>query len=91
MLAELRFLHERRPDLSADAILRMATMNGATALGWQQEVGSLNVGKSADLVIVPLSGARENPVQSLLEGKDPVRAVCIRGEWMVGADAARSA
>ena len=32
----------------------MATLNGAKALGWDDECGSLEEGKSADFVVVPL-------------------------------------
>ncbi|HEY1861532.1 MAG TPA: amidohydrolase family protein, partial [Gemmataceae bacterium] len=85
MLAEMRFLQRRRPDLSSDVILRMATVNGARALGWQEDTGSLTPGKSADFVVVPIGTARDDPHRLVLEGEEGARAVCLRGKWLVGA------
>src|SRR6266542_644155 len=41
-----------------DAALRMLTIEGARALGWEREIGSLEVGKAADLAVFPLAAPR---------------------------------
>ena len=41
-------------------VIRSATLNGAEALGWDDKIGSVQVGKLADFVIV-----EENPLQNL--------------------------
>lgn len=48
--------------LPADQILRMATINGARALGLDSEIGSLETGKKADLLLLDLGGANLAPV-----------------------------
>jgi cytosine/adenosine deaminase-related metal-dependent hydrolase len=40
--------------MPAASVLEMATMNGARAMGMQKEVGSIEVGKRADLVLIDL-------------------------------------
>lgn len=42
--------------------LKMATLNGAKALGLQQEIGSLSIGKSADFIAIDLSELATQPV-----------------------------
>ena len=41
-------------------VIRSATLNGAEALGMDQEIGSVEIGKLADFVVV-----EENPLQNL--------------------------
>jgi 5-methylthioadenosine/S-adenosylhomocysteine deaminase len=46
----------------AEAALRMATINGAKALGIDDETGSLEVGKAADVVAVDLGNPHTQPL-----------------------------
>lgn len=48
--------------LPAAQVLRMATLNGAQALGLAQEIGSLTPGKAADIVAVDLGQPETEPV-----------------------------
>jgi cytosine/adenosine deaminase-related metal-dependent hydrolase len=82
LLAEARFVHQRHPDFPSADLLRMATLAGAEALGWADEAGSLEAGKSADLVVVPLpAGDAADPHRLLLESDRPVSRVLYRGRW----------
>ncbi|MEM2703545.1 MAG: amidohydrolase [Candidatus Bathyarchaeia archaeon] len=38
--------------LTAETVLKMGTINGAKALSWSKEIGSIEVGKKADIIIV---------------------------------------
>src|SRR5688500_5491113 len=48
--------------ISAPEALEMATIGGARVLGQHARVGSLEVGKRADLIIVGMSKARQTPL-----------------------------
>jgi len=47
--------------LNADRVLRMATIDGARALGLAKQIGSLEVGKRADVTVIDLSGLHSSP------------------------------
>ena len=71
--------------LAANRVLRMATIDGAHALGLDAEIGSLEVGKRADVAVVELNQLHTSPeaevVSSLVyaaEASD-VRSVVIDG------------
>ncbi len=52
--------------LPAAQALTLATLGGARALGLEQRIGSLEVGKQADLVAVDLGGPAQQPVYNPL-------------------------
>jgi 5-methylthioadenosine/S-adenosylhomocysteine deaminase len=52
--------------LPASDALYMATMGGARAMGLDQQIGSLEVGKQADLIAVDLSGPESQPLYNPL-------------------------
>ncbi|GLX83042.1 hypothetical protein theurythT_24940 [Thalassotalea eurytherma] len=59
-IRELELLREA--GFNALEVVRAATYNGAEALGLESEIGSIRVGKKADLVIV-----KNNPLRNLKE------------------------
>nr|WP_165497283.1 MULTISPECIES: TRZ/ATZ family hydrolase [Pseudomonas] len=71
--------------LDAHRALRMATLNGARALGLDSQIGSLELGKSADLAAFDLRGLAQQPVY------DPVSQLiyacsrdCVEYLWVAG-------
>jgi len=79
--------------LPAATVLRMATVNGARALGLDQDVGSLEIGKSADAVCVRLAGTTVSPVYEPLSqlvycaGREHVSDVWVAGEHLLAGGA----
>jgi 5-methylthioadenosine/S-adenosylhomocysteine deaminase len=51
--------------LPAQTTLRMGTLGGAEALGMQREIGSLEPGKKADLILVDLTGTHMRPINRI--------------------------
>lgn len=85
VLAEARFLHRRYPELPGATLLYMATLAGAEALGLHTETGSLQAGKSGDLIVVSLPESDHVDPHKLVLGTDlPVREVMCRGRWIAG-------
>src|SRR5216110_589724 len=73
----------------AETVLEMATINGALALGLEREIGSLEVGKKADLVVIDLNRLQTkpsmNPVSTLVyeETGGKVDMVVVDGQTVV--------
>ena len=71
--------------LDAHRALRMATLNGARAMGLEENIGSLELGKAADITAFDLSGLAQQPIY------DPVSQLiyatgrhCVRHVWVEG-------
>ena len=64
--ALLHRVHTLRPDaLTAEQVLEMATLGGARALGLESEMGSLEAGKKADVILLDLRKPHLTPVYDL--------------------------
>ncbi len=51
--------------MPAKEVFKMATLGGAKAMGLENEIGSIEVGKKADLVLISLDGPHVNPVENI--------------------------
>lgn len=75
--------------LPAQDILAMATCNGAKAVLWDDEIGSLEEGKKADLVIINPDTATmlpmHDPVANMVSSMrtDNVDSVMVAGRWLM--------
>jgi len=59
--------------MPAEAVLEMATLNGAKAMGWEVQIGSIEVGKQADFVALNMNKPRLTPAP------DPVSTIVCAG------------
>ncbi|MCU0295515.1 MAG: TRZ/ATZ family hydrolase [Candidatus Nanopelagicales bacterium] len=77
--------------MTARQVLHMATLGGAQALGLDDEIGSLEPGKSADMVALDVSDHRVLPVYDIAShlvnclGRDDVTDVWVAGQPRVVA------
>jgi 5-methylthioadenosine/S-adenosylhomocysteine deaminase len=75
--------------IPARTALDMATAGAARALGMEREIGSLEVGKRADLIVVSLGAARQTPIYDPLSHLvyvtrgDDVRTTVVNGKILM--------
>ncbi|HID49598.1 MAG TPA: TRZ/ATZ family hydrolase [Chromatiales bacterium] len=75
--------------LPAEQALRMATLNGARALGLEEETGSLEAGKSADLIALQLDCVETEPLYHVVSqllyaaGREQVTDVWVAGRHVL--------
>ena len=73
----------------AHNILRMATINGARALGLDNEIGSLEIGKSADIVAININTLETQPMYNVASQlvysstRDQVNHVWVAGKQLL--------
>ncbi len=80
ILDELREVRRHSPDAPATALLKTATLNGATALGLGEHLGSLTPGKRADWLLARSSDARNTvTIEVLFEDSMAIEAVFVDG------------
>jgi len=87
----MALLHLDAAALPTRYILDMATMNGARAIGKQDEIGSLEVGKKADLIALDLDETGWTPFHGqdyytalvYAVGGYHVRDVMVDGRWLM--------
>ena len=80
MFGEMRRAQEQQ-GLSFEDVFRMATTEGARALGMETQLGSLEAGKRADFAVVGLRDAVTDPVENIVRFAKPadVRSTYVGG------------
>jgi len=83
LFAEMRALADSDQQISPEEILRMATVNGARALGLAKKIGELSPNASADLIAIPFSGKPAGIYETVLGYSGNVAASLIEGRWAI--------
>jgi len=82
MFDEMRALASAHPSLSREAILEMATINGALALGMAGQTGELAPGAFADMITLPFAGKFADAAKAVLHHTGNIAAAMINGKWV---------
>jgi len=83
LFAEMQALADRDKAVSPEEILRMATVNGARALGLAGKIGGLSAGAFADAIAIPFAGKISRVHEAVLGHSGNVAASLIEGRWAV--------
>ena len=83
LFSEMQSFAKANPDVSAEKIFQMATLNGAHALGMQKQIGELTINAFADLIALPFSGKISEAHEAVLQHRGEVSASMIDGNWVV--------
>lgn len=84
-----KILGGSRKPMPATEVIRMATIGGARVLGLEVQIGSLEVGKAADLIRIDLSAPRLHPIYDLYSMlvfaalPSDVRDAMVAGRWLM--------
>lgn len=79
LFAEMRALRHGHPSLDPEKILRMATINGAHALGLRSCLGKIRAGCYADLIAVPIEPGKET-YEQIIEFDQEVAWMMLNGQ-----------
>jgi aminodeoxyfutalosine deaminase len=80
VFTELAYLRQEHPGVSPAAALRIATLNGARALGMARDLGSIEEGKLAALAVVGLNDPNDDPLEAVTWSSESVSTL-LQAEW----------
>jgi cytosine/adenosine deaminase-related metal-dependent hydrolase len=83
MFEEMRLLAACDKTILPAEILRMATINGASALGLNGQIGELSKNASADFIVIPFDGKIADACETVLTHTGNVSASMIDGRWAI--------
>jgi cytosine/adenosine deaminase-related metal-dependent hydrolase len=83
LFAEMRQLAAADQAISPAEILRMATVNGAKALGQAGQIGELSENAFADLIAMPFAGKNADIYDAVVHHASTVSASMIDGQWAI--------
>jgi cytosine/adenosine deaminase-related metal-dependent hydrolase len=78
-----------RTALSAQEVVKMATIEGAATLRMEDKIGSLEPGKQADLIRVSLKEPRQHPIYDIYSAlvytmmASDVVSTMVAGKWLM--------
>jgi cytosine/adenosine deaminase-related metal-dependent hydrolase len=83
MFTEMQQFAAAHPTVAPAEILRMATLNGAKALGFENQLGEIISGAFADAIVIPFTVAAASCEESAMNFTGNVAASMINGRWAI--------
>ena len=83
LFAEMQFLADADKDISPEEILKMATVNGARALGLDGKIGKLAKNGFADLIALPCPEKFKDIYETAIHHQGKISASMIEGHWAI--------
>jgi imidazolonepropionase-like amidohydrolase len=83
LFGEMRQLAATDKTITSLEIVRMATVNGARALGLAGKAGELSRNTFADLITIPFAGKITDACEAILNHTGNVNASMIGGRWTI--------
>ncbi len=81
LFTEMQSFAATHPDVPPETIVRMATLNGARALGMPETIGQLSENALADLIAIPFRGNCADAFEAVVHHAGDVAASMVDGEW----------
>jgi 5-methylthioadenosine/S-adenosylhomocysteine deaminase len=82
-------VHQDATIITAEKVIEMATIGGARAVGLEKEIGSIEVGKKADIAVIDYNNAFMTPIHHPVSAivysalGHEVTGVMIDGRWVM--------
>jgi cytosine/adenosine deaminase-related metal-dependent hydrolase len=86
LFEEMRTFAVANPGVEPEEILGMVTTEAARMLGRSGELGCLQAGSLADLVVLDVGSGARSMVEAVIAHRGPVKRVMIGGEWVFGEE-----
>lgn len=86
LFSEMQAFSRSNPGCAPETILKMATVNGARALGLAGKIGELSSYACADLIAVPFAGKISDACEAVLNLDGRVNGSMIAGQWAVAPE-----
>ena len=82
LFAEMQTLTANSREIAPETVLRMATVNGAQALGRRGDLGELSLNALADLITIPFAGPEQEVFEAIVHHEGNVTSSMIGGAWV---------
>lgn len=83
LLDELYEIREAHPTIPAIDLIHMITKNPAKALKLDNELGTLEIGKRANIIGIRSNELSRSPLEDLIQGEISVECVIVNGEDLI--------